>query len=100
MDMSFGEARRLKEVYLVLLNRLEFEQKSGALVDLQTASTILFEEFRAARDAWLNWPARIGPMLAADLGVEADKLTGLLTGYVHKQITALGAPQAEFGEHQ
>ncbi|TCG04614.1 hypothetical protein BZM27_39635 [Paraburkholderia steynii] len=96
MNMSFDEARRLKEVYLVLLNRLEFEQKSGALVDLDTASGILFEEFRAARDAWLNWPARIGPMLAADLSIDADKLTGLLTGYVHKQISSLGEPQADF----
>lgn len=100
MNMSFDEARRMKEVYLVLLNRLEFEQKSGDLIDLQTASTILFEEFRAARDAWLNWPSRIGPMLAADLGIEADKLTGLLTAYVHKQITALGEPQAAFGQQQ
>lgn len=100
MNMSFDEARRLKEVYLVLLNRLEFEQKSGDLVDLQTASTVLFEEFRAARDSWLNWPARIGPMLAADLGIEADTVTGLLTGYVHKQIAVLGEPQAEFGARQ
>jgi hypothetical protein len=95
---SFDEARRVKEVYLALLNRLEFEQKSGVLVDLETASTILFEEFRAQRDAWLNWPARVGPILAAELGVEADRLTGALTAYVHKQVTSLGEPQAEFGE--
>ncbi|WP_260467500.1 hypothetical protein [Pandoraea apista] len=98
MDMSFDEARRLKEVYLVLLNRLEFEQKSGALIDLETASTILFEEFRAARDAWLNWPTRIGPMLAADLCIDADKVTTALTAYVHKQVTDLGEPQADFAE--
>ncbi|VVE01779.1 hypothetical protein [Pandoraea terrigena] len=96
MGMSFDEVRRLKEVYLVLLNRLEFEQKSGALIDLETASTILFEEFRAARDAWLNWPTRIGPMLAADLGIDADKVTTALSAYVHKQVTDLGDPQADF----
>jgi hypothetical protein len=97
---SFDEARRVKEVYLALLNRLEFEQKSGALVDLETASTILFEEFRAQRDAWLNWPTKIGPLLAADLGVEAEKVTTALTGYVHKQVASLGEPQAEFGERR
>jgi hypothetical protein len=95
--MSFDEARRLKEVYLVLLHRLDFEQKSGNLVDLETASTILFEEFRAQRDAWLNWPARIGPLLAADLSLEADRVVDALTAYVHKQIAQLGEPQAEFG---
>lgn len=98
MDMPFDEARRLKEVYLVCLNRLEFEQKSGALVDMETASTILFEEFRAARDAWLDWPTRIGPMLAAVLGIDADKVTTALSAYVHKQVTDLGEPQADFAE--
>lgn len=97
---SFDEARRIKEVYLALLNRLEFEQKSGALVELETASTILFEESRAQRDAWLNWPTKIGPLLAADLGIEAEKVTTALTGYVHKQVAALGDPQADFGEQQ
>jgi hypothetical protein len=94
---SFDEARRIKEVYLALLNRLEFEQKTGALVDLKTAETILFEEFRSQRDAWLNWPARIGPLLAADLHLEADRVVDALTAYVHKQIAQLGEPQAEFG---
>jgi len=98
IDMSMDEARRQKEVYLVLLHKLDFEQKSGGLVDLQTAQTVLFEEFRAQRDAWLNWPARIGPILAADLGLDADRVVDALTAHVHKQIAQLGEPQAEFGE--
>jgi hypothetical protein len=98
MDMPFDEERRMKEVYLVLLNRLEFEQKSGALIELDAASTILFEEFRAQRDTWLNWPAKIGPLVAADLGVDADKVTQVLSGYVHKQVAELGEPQADFAE--
>lgn len=98
MDMSFDEARRMKEVYLVLLNRLEYEQKSGSLVELDTASAILFEEFRAQRDAWLNWPAKIAPLVAAELGVTADKVTTVLTDHVHKQISQLGDPEANFSE--
>ena len=93
---SFDEARRIKEVYLALLNRLEYERKSGALVELDTASAILFEEFRAQRDAWLNWPAKVGPLVAAELGVAADKVTAVLTGHVHTQISQLGEPQADF----
>ncbi|WP_144142662.1 hypothetical protein [Paraburkholderia sp. BCC1884] len=95
---SFDEARRIKEVYLALLNRLEFEQKSGALIDLELATSILFETARAARDAWLNWPAKFAPLIASELGVEADKVTDVLTGYVHRQISALGEPQADFSE--
>lgn len=96
LDMSFDEARRIKEVYLALLNRLDFEQKSGALIELDLASNILFEEFRAQRDAWLNWPTRVAPLLAAELGVEADRLTEALTEHVHKQIAQLGEPEANF----
>ncbi|CBJ50355.1 hypothetical protein [Ralstonia solanacearum] len=96
---SFDEARRVKEVYLALLNRLEYEQKSGTLVDLDLASAILFEEFRAQRDAWLSWPAKVGPLVAAELGVEAaDKVTAVLAAHVHKQITDLGEPEANFSE--
>jgi hypothetical protein len=95
---SFDEARRIKEVYLALLNRLEFEQKSGALVELKTASTVLFEEFRAQRDTWLNWPAKVGPLVAAELGVEADKVTTILAAHVHQQISQLGEPEANFSE--
>ncbi|QUP53561.1 hypothetical protein GO998_07170 [Ralstonia syzygii] len=100
LEMSFDEARRIKEVYLALLNRLEFEQKSGALIELDLASNILFEEFRAQRDAWLNWPTRVAPLLAAELGVEADRLTEVLTAHVHKQIAQLGEPEANFIERK
>lgn len=99
-ETSIEEARRVKEIYLALQNQLEYEKKSGSLVDLDTASAILFEEFRAQRDAWLNWPTRVGPILAADLGVEADRVTEALTAHVHKQIAQLGEPEANFAERE
>ncbi|MCU4119312.1 hypothetical protein [Variovorax sp. N23] len=95
-EMTFDEARRVKENYLALLNKLQFEEKDGALVDLALAEQVLFEGARAARDAWLNFSSKIGPQLAADLGLEADKVTEALTAYVHKQIAELGEPEADF----
>ncbi|KAF1003330.1 MAG: hypothetical protein GAK28_04769 [Luteibacter sp.] len=95
-DMDFEEARRVKENYLALLNKLEYEQKDGSLIAVQLAEQVLFEGARQARDAWLNFPARIGPMLAATLGIEADKVTEALTPHVHKQIADLGEPEGEF----
>jgi len=92
---DYAEALRLKENYLALLRQLEYEQKSGALVSLEIAEKILFEQARASRDAWLNWPTRIGPLLAADLGLEADRVVGALTEYVHKHISQLGEPEIE-----
>ncbi|WP_419692230.1 hypothetical protein ACN262_08495 [Burkholderia gladioli] len=98
--LNFDEARCLKENYLGLMAQLEYERKSGSLVELDTATAILFEEFRAQRDAWLNWPTRVGPILAAELGVEADRVVETLTAHVHKQIAQLGEPEANFSERE
>lgn len=98
--LDYAGALEKKENYLALLRELEYEQKSGSLVELDTASAILFEESRAQRDAWLNWPTRVGPILAAELGVEADRVTEVLTAHVHKQIAQLGEPEANFSERE
>ncbi|MBV2161407.1 hypothetical protein [Achromobacter denitrificans] len=95
--VDYAEALRRKENWLALLRQLEYEQKSGALVELAVAQAVLFEAFRGQRDAWLNWPAKIGPLLAAELGLEeADRVTEALTAHVHKQISELGEPAADF----
>lgn len=94
-NLDYAEALRRKENYLGLLRQLEYEQKSGALVEMETAENILFDQARANRDAWLNWPTRVGPLLAAELGLEADRVTGVLTEHVHRHISQLGEPEAE-----
>lgn len=93
---DLAEAIRIKENYNALLKQLEYEQKAGTLVELEMAETVIFNAGRAWRDSWLNWPARIGSMLAADLGLEADKVTEALTTHVHKHIETLGEPNANF----
>lgn len=98
--VDYATALQNKENYLALLRQLEYEQKSGSLVDLETASAILFEEFRAQRDAWLNWPTTVGPLLAADLGLEADRVVEALTTHVHSQIAQLGEPEANFSDRE
>lgn len=92
-DMSFDEARRIKENFLALLTKLEYEKEDGQLVELSVAESILFSEFRKQRDAWMNWPSRVAPIMAADLGVPADRMTEVLIEHVHKHITGLGEPE-------
>jgi hypothetical protein len=98
--LPYGQALERKENYLALLRKLEYEEKSGALVSLELAERALFEGARAARDAWLNWPARVGPLIAADLGLEADLVTEALTQHVHKHIGQLGEPDVHFDADQ
>ncbi|TCK36713.1 hypothetical protein B0G84_5726 [Paraburkholderia sp. BL8N3] len=94
--LAYAEALRLKENYLALLRRLEYEEKSGSLIEVAVAEAVMFDVFRAQRDAWMNWPMRIGPLLAGDLDVEVDRVTNALTAYVHKHISELGEPDADF----
>ncbi|WP_420978230.1 hypothetical protein [Burkholderia gladioli] len=101
LNMPIEEAKRIKEVYLALLNRLEYEQKSQMVIDLDLAKSVMFDVFRGARDAWLNWPVKYAPLIAADLGIESDRLPDVLAAYVHKQLSELGEPnEAEFVRKQ
>jgi hypothetical protein len=86
-----------KEQATAKLKALEFDVKSGALISAEMAANVMFEEFRGARDSWLNWPASVAPHMSAELGVDPDKLVEVLTRYVHAHLSELGEPAGEFG---
>ncbi|KTS27618.1 hypothetical protein [Pantoea stewartii] len=92
-QMTREEASRVKENYLALLTKLEFEKEDGKLVEVAVAESVLFSAFREQRDAWMNWPSRVAPLMAADLDVPADRMTEVLTEHVHKHISSLGEPE-------
>lgn len=92
-ELSLDEARRVKENYLALLTKLEFQHKDGQLIEMTVAEEVLFNAFRQQRDSWLNWPSRVAPLMAADLGVPADRMTEVLIEHVHKHISVLGEPE-------
>lgn len=94
---SYADALRIKENYLALLRQLEYSIKSGAVIDLADAEQTAFEIFRGVRDAWLNWPARVAPLIAADLDYDdIDRLGVVLAAHVHDQLAMLGEPQIDF----
>jgi hypothetical protein len=95
-----AEAERIKENFLAELRRLEFQVKSRRLVELAAVETEFYNVARSARDAWLSWPLTAGPILAADLGVEPDRVVTLLNGLVHDHIDRLGNPQPGFTRGQ
>lgn len=92
-ELTLDEARRVKENYLAALTKLEFQQKDGQLIEMTVAEEVLFNAFRQQRDAWLNWPSRVAPLMAADLDVPADRMTEVLIEHVHKHISVLGEPE-------
>ena len=90
------EARRVKENYLALKGKLEYELSAGGLIDMDTAKQIMFDEFRAVRSHWMGWPSRYAAQIAADLNVEADRVTDVLTQYVHRHISEISEPNGQF----
>ena len=95
--LEHGDAEAIKENGLALKHILAAMQASGDLVSMEVAQGVLFETHRAQCDVWLNFPVKVGPVIAAELGVEADRLIEALTVHVHQQCADLGEPDADFG---
>ena len=96
--VAYGEALRLKENWTALLRRLEYERKSGSLVEMSVAQGVVFELCREQRDAWLAWPAKVAPFIAMQFGIDdVDRLTSTLAAHVHEQLADLGEPEPRFG---
>lgn len=66
----FAASRALREAYAAKLARLEYEERSNALVDAEKVQKEAMKAGRIVRDAILNVPARI----SADLASETDPL--------------------------
>lgn len=77
---------------------LDLEERKGSLVSKALAVRQVFSFARRTRDAWLNWPGRIAPGLAAELGVDQHVLTAALERHVRDHLTDLaGQPAPDFG---
>jgi hypothetical protein len=95
---ALKEAILRKEDAAGRLRELEFLQRSGKLVETSLAEKVLFDEARAQRDAWINWPARVAALIASDLDVEADRVSEVLSTYVHQHLEQLGTPDRAFAQ--
>lgn len=93
-----AEAAAIKENALALIRMTEARKRAGEVIELADAEAVLFETCRLQRDAWMNFPSRVGPLIAADLGVDAGQLTEALLGHVHKLLSDLGEPDDPFGQ--
>jgi len=61
---SYAGSRAVREAYQARLAKLEFEQKSGKLVDADEVRAQIFALGRRARDGLLGMPDRLAPILA------------------------------------
>lgn len=94
--VSLADALRAKEYWNAKLRQLEYEQKAGELIELALAEQAAFDLCRSMPDAWLAWPSKVAPFMAAELDVDIDRLTGLLAEAVYQQLVELSEARADF----
>jgi len=93
---SLADANEIKENALALKHVLAARKEAGAVIDIEVAERVLFEAGRSLRDAMLSFPSRVGPLLAADLGIAQERLVEALSEHMHRQLADLGEPEADF----
>ena len=93
VEMTLYEARAIRETYAAKLLELEFQVKSGKLVDAEAVRNSVFKLSREFRDALQNWPAQVAPLIAAEFNVNGAALAASLDEHIRRflleQSTAL-----------
>jgi hypothetical protein len=87
--MTFMQARTANEVLKAQERRLRLQQMKGELVDRAKAVAQVFRLARDERDAWVNWPARVAAMIAAELEVAPHQLHTVLERHVRDHLAEL-----------
>jgi hypothetical protein len=87
--MTFMQARTANEVLKAQERRLRLQQMKEELVDRAKAVAQVFRLARDERDAWVNWPARVAAMIAAELEVEPHNLHTVLECHVRDHLAEL-----------
>jgi hypothetical protein len=88
-SVTFVQARTAHEIAKAHLARLRLQRMKGELVDRARATALVFRLAREERDSWLNWPARVAALMAADLGVEAHAVQKLIETHVRGHLAEL-----------
>jgi len=87
--MTFIQARTANEVLKAQERRVRLQRMKGELVDRAKAVAQVFRLARDERDAWVNWPARVAAMIAAELEVDPHQLHTVLERQVREHLNEL-----------
>ncbi|MDG9670895.1 elements of external origin [Hahella sp. CR1] len=89
-NASLLQARTVNEVVKAQTNKVRLARLKGELVDRSQAIAHVFQLARTERDAWLNWPSRVSPHMAAQLGVDPHTFHVALESAVREHLQELG----------
>jgi len=78
--------------------KLRLDAEKGKLIDRAKAEAFVFALAQGERDAMLNWPARVAPMMAAELGIDGHLMATALEAAVRRHLLERAAPDADMGK--
>ncbi len=91
--MTFLQAKTAHEVLKAQERRIRLAKLKGELVDRDRATALVFRLAREERDAWVNWPARVAALMAAELGTEVAAMQKVLEAHVRAHLEELAQPR-------
>jgi hypothetical protein len=93
---TFLQAKTAHEVLKAQERRLRLDKMKGALIDRGKALALVFKLAREERDAWVNWPARVAALIAAELAADAGAVQKILETHVRAQLDELTGIRPQF----
>ena len=93
---SFTQARTAHEIAKAQRARIEVQRLRAEVVDRGQATAEVFRLARRERDAWVNWPARVAALMAAELGLDAHVMQNVLEAHVRDHLNELAEIRPEF----
>jgi hypothetical protein len=88
-NVTFVQARTAHEIAKAHLARIRLQERKGELVDKAKAIATVFKLAREARDSWINWPARVAPIMAAELRMDTQIVHDTLLKYVRAHLNEI-----------
>jgi hypothetical protein len=95
-NVTFVQARTAHEIAKAHLARLRLQRMKGELVERAKATALVFRLAREERDSWLNWPARVAALIAAELGADAHAVQKIIETHVRGHLAELADVRPEF----
>jgi hypothetical protein len=93
--ISFVQARLANEILKAQLQKVKLGKVRGQLVDRAKARQLVFDLARRERDAWIGWPARVAANMAAELGVDPNRMEEVLDRYLREHLSELAEIRVE-----
>lgn len=94
-DVTFLRAKTANEVIKVQVRSVRLAKIKGELVDRARAVATIFGLARRERDAWVQWPARVAALMAAELRVDPHQMETVLEQHVRRHLSELAEVRVE-----